>query len=290
MGGPGSPPWLSHFQREFGAVLREPLSVQSGRLEPNLGAYSPHFCAQANAGPVLSAAQRLAVYNRQYWLRLFEVLHHAYPLLTRLLGHWSMNQLATAYLQSCPPSGHDIDCVADALPAFARQPGALRRVKGALGSADEQMLWSGIELDAVWRAVFAAPAELPFRPSSRDMPRLMNGRLIRSRSWGLVSQGWPLLQLRARLGEIAGESPLAPPPALTEPEDWVVFRAGRAMGQLRVHPLAASLLRLLSEHPVPEALGKLECGLGDVQKRALPALVTQWLQTSVRLGCWTGVE
>src|SRR3954453_10981564 len=46
----------------------------------------------------LSAFERLEVYNRQYWFRLFQCLDADYPALIKLVGDKHFRKLAEAYL------------------------------------------------------------------------------------------------------------------------------------------------------------------------------------------------
>ena len=55
-------------------MLRTPLSRSTGTLRAETSAYPEALLAQAKPGRQLSQAERLAVYNRQYWFRLFTLL------------------------------------------------------------------------------------------------------------------------------------------------------------------------------------------------------------------------
>jgi hypothetical protein len=92
------PPWLADFQARFGDTLRTPLDRTSGTLTATPATYDAALVAEVGS-------ERLAVYNRQYWLRLFGVLHDAFPLTARLVGYWAFNEHAGAYLAAQPPRG-----------------------------------------------------------------------------------------------------------------------------------------------------------------------------------------
>src|SRR6185436_18864497 len=88
-------------------MLRTPLDRSSGTLSATPSAYDP--LVRAVDGPRGSASERLAVYNRQYWFRLFRVMQGCFPLTTRLLGHWTFNGHAGRFLLEHAPHGWDIE-------------------------------------------------------------------------------------------------------------------------------------------------------------------------------------
>ena len=100
-----APPWLEDFQSRFGTVVRAPLDRATGTLVARVETYDPTMVEASIDGPTTTRAERLAVYNRQYWFRLFGVLHSAFPLVCRLLGHWTFNGYAGRYLEAHPPRG-----------------------------------------------------------------------------------------------------------------------------------------------------------------------------------------
>ena len=52
--------------------------------------------------PKLSSLQRLEIYNRQYWFRLFDSLREDFPALVKLVGDTVFRGLAEDYLQRNP--------------------------------------------------------------------------------------------------------------------------------------------------------------------------------------------
>ena len=72
-----APPWLEDFQARFGDVLRTPLARETGTLSATPDRYDSETVAETLEGAGMTSAERLAVYNRQYWFRLLGVLHGA---------------------------------------------------------------------------------------------------------------------------------------------------------------------------------------------------------------------
>lgn len=98
------PEWLAELQARFGSVLRTPLDRSTGTLSATPETYDPILVAQ------VSDPRGLAIYNRQVWFRLFEVLQSAFPLTARLLGLWQFNFYASRFLEGNPPHTWNIDC------------------------------------------------------------------------------------------------------------------------------------------------------------------------------------
>lgn len=308
------PAWLADFQRAFGAVLRAPLDRRSGELRAVPSAYD----AAVVAGVAGDGAARLAVYNRQYWFRLFGVMQEELPLVTALVGPWAFNGLAQRFLLAHPPADRDIARVADGFDVFleARAPaaggmpdglsdvvsGGLSRVvpdslsgvvpDGGVGPLPRAALVQAARVDEAFRRVRWAPEEGAFRPAPADAGRLARCRLVPSRALSIVDEDWPLFELRHRLPR--GPGPRAwelPPPHAGGRRSWAVCRAP---GGHRVLPLdrrRAALLRHLCARPVGEALALLEEAESPRQPpEQLARDVRRWLAESVDLGFWTALE
>src|SRR4051794_22309005 len=56
----------------------------------------------------LSAFERLEVYNRQYWFRLFEALDTDFPALIKLIGKEHFRELAESYIRDCPSQSYTL--------------------------------------------------------------------------------------------------------------------------------------------------------------------------------------
>src|SRR4051812_20796298 len=83
---PASPAWLLELQATFGDVLRTPLSSATGTFCADTAAYPAALLARVTSRAEISQAERLAVYHRQYWFRLFTLLQGAFPLTANLIG------------------------------------------------------------------------------------------------------------------------------------------------------------------------------------------------------------
>ena len=289
------PEWLAGFQAQFAAMLRSPLDRSTGTLRPALSAYDPRACDEAMAGRTLTARERLAVYNQQYWFRLFGLMASAFPLCARLVGHWHFNGLSTRFLLAHPPRGWNIDDVPGPFIEFLEREieSEIEREmeSGRVPAAVPPVaLLQGARIDAAWRRVFLAPPGAPYRPSPAEAARLTTMRLRPAEGVAVVEEQWPLLALRRSVMDDRGESAVALPPAHPEPRFSALVRTRSGIGELALEAREAHLFALLREHSLGVALARLEAACPSEEREQLPTRAREWLARSVRLGFWSGVE
>ncbi len=281
------PAWLEELQARFGSVIRAPLDRTSGTLTATPTAYDADVLGEALDGPRASGANRLAVYNRQYWFRLFDVLQTAFPLTTRLFGHWTFNDYAARFLLANPPRGWDLDRAPDGFDEFLSEAESPILT---VGHGDRLAFLEGARIDAAWRSVFGAPRVSPYRPSASDAARLLEARLIPSPAVALCEEHWPLLELRKSIRDDASEAPIALPTRLPASRWWALVRRDEGIGQLPLEAREAELFTLLRSHTVADALGRLEAACSEKERVTLPTKTQGWLARSVELDFWIGIE
>lgn len=282
---------MAEYQQQFGRMLRTPLERTSGTLTSRVSAHPGSLRREALDGPRLAAAERLAVYNRQYWFRLFGVMHGAYPLTARLLGYWTFNELAAGFLVEHPPRSWNIEHVPEGFDAHllrTLEPRGTPLAGG--GHLEREALLDASRIDAAWRRVFLAPEVRAFRPTAADAARLPTSRLMWSPCAALLEERWPLVELRRSLLDSEGESAVALPPRLPVAQWWLFVRKPAGIGQLRLEPREAELFLQLQRHTVSDALGRLERGCAEAERAELPALAQGWLARGVEIGLWTGLD
>lgn len=279
-----APPWLEAFQGRFGSILRTPLDRGSGTLTAQPDAYDPALVEATLDGPSTSRADRLAVYNRQYWFRMFGVLHDAFPLVCRLIGYWAFNAHAGRYLEAHPPRGWDVDAVPDAFVVFFEEHLDHEPVE------EREALVEAARMDAAFRQVFRAPPIAPFRPSPEDAALLLDARLVRSPAVIRVEEHSALAELRRTILRDPSERSFPFPRAWPEMRSFAIISADEKTLEIPLEPREADLLRLLDAHPVREALGMLERACPEHERPALPAKTQLWLARSVQRGWWSVIQ
>lgn len=283
-----SPAWLADFQARFGGMLRTPLDRASGTLTAATAKYDPHLCTEALDGPVASGAERLAVYNRQYWFRLFSVLHAGFPLTARLMGYWEFNEVAANYLLARPPRDWDIEQIADGLPAFFED--ALAESATASRLTLRLTLIESVRLDAAYREVFRAASLPHFRPSASDAADLLTGHLAAHPAMRIVEEHRALVALRTTLLAAPSSTTVEPPPLLVRPQAWAIVRREAGTAHVPLAAREAELVALLGQHSVGEALGRLENSCPVEERGNLPEQVRAWLARSLELGFWCSLR
>lgn len=285
-----APAWLGELQAAFGAILRKPLDRGTGTLRALTDEYD--LSLGATDGARADARERLAVYHRQYWFRLFGVMQAGFPLTARLLGFWHFNEFAAAFLVAHPPHAWDIGRAADGFAPFLGDAIAGRTLRVGTPARDVagDLVAAAAAIDEVFRHLFDLAPEPAWRPSQTDAARLLSARLVPARTACLVEERWPLSRLRQDAIARGDLQEIMPPDALTEPAFWAVFQTHVGVSQARLSRLEASLWRLLGEHPVERALGLLEASCTDAERATLPALTQTFLARSVELHFWTGLR
>lgn len=272
------PAWLRAFQERFTEMLRTPLDRSTNALRAQSEAYPAEAVAMAADGPHSAAPQRLAVYNRQYWFRLFTVLQSAFPVTAKLMGYWRFNEFAARFLSANPPRSWDIDRVADGFERFLSVETA---------ELAEGPMWSEASaLDAVWRGLLREPESTPFQVSPEIAAHLLDARLVRSSSVALLCERWPLLEWRAVVQSKPEDERVPAPGRLAEPRWWALVRERNGVRQVPLEPGEGALIALLSEHRVRDALAQLEAECPEDERASLPAKAQRWLANSVLRGVW----
>jgi hypothetical protein len=278
-----TPSWLADFQARFGSVLRAPLDRTSGTLTATTSAYDRALVADVKSSPTSTREERLAIYHRQYWFRLFEVMQTAFPLTSQLMGYWSFNDVAAKHLVAQPPRSWDLDDAADGFETF---------FEGVV-EADPTMREALIEsarIDAAYRLVFRAPAVAPYVPSASDAARLLEGRLVTSPALRVVTEHRALVALRRTLFDGDRNAALALPAIHEVPQIWAIQRTERGTTHLALEPREAELIALLGQHPVGVALANLEQLCPEEERARLPDDTRIWLARSVERGFWTDLD
>lgn len=278
------PPWLGGFQAEFAALLRQ---------EPSGGPMAPPavLLAATAPGPRWEPRERLAVYHRQYWLRLVFAIGHEFRLTAGLLGGPQFQRCALDFLRAHPPRRRDLAALADGFDRFASREA--RQQANAVPGLDlpRSALEEALGVDQAFREVFRAPEVARWSPALAELSALGSARLQRSPAVALVRERFPLLQLRHGLPPPeAGAAALAlPAPHEGGAVDWALLRTPAGQRLWRLSPLQGRLYQALTERTVAEALAELEAECPVRLRGRLQARVTRYLAEGVAAGLWCGL-
>ncbi|MET0340904.1 MAG: DNA-binding domain-containing protein [Polyangiales bacterium] len=276
-----APDWLAALQQRFGALIRTPLDRATGNLRADTRRYERAICDDIEPGPHTGAHERLAVYHRQYWFRLFTMLQAEYRLTARLVGMWHFNALASRYLAEHPPRAYDLQHAAHAFVGFVE-----RLPRSGHAGVARDVLCEAAQLDAAHARVFLAPEVQLLTPAQLSGPDLPARQLRLAPTVALFRETRPLVALRRTLLTEADDTAVPVPAPLAAPSHWVVFRADEGTQLASIDALAHQLFSNLCTMPVGDALARLEASCDDATRAVLPTRVQHWLRESMKVGFW----
>jgi len=109
---------LKELQIWFGAIISRPIDEnnQMNPLSPKGIPMDQEASTYIVPSPTLKPAERIQIYNQQYWWRLMGILQDIFPTLLRLFGSFEFNQvIATPYLDKYPPQHWSLNKLGDRL-------------------------------------------------------------------------------------------------------------------------------------------------------------------------------
>ena len=290
-----APAWLATFQGQFSELLRSPPRVGAEFAAPSDAALAA-LLAVTCPGPHLAAPARLAVYRRQYWLRLVQALRHEFRLAAALVGSPTFEHCALAFVQQFPPRHRDLAHAADGFDAFMAAPSYIGLPPGWPRELSKAALSEALYADQVFRQLFRAPPTPTWQPSASELATMLvpesGAHLCLSSAVALVIERFPLLRLRhemrAPTESATGRLPL-PDPYPDGPRSWAVVRQSTGQRIVPLSPLQGQLYSDFVHHPVAAVLAKLELACPSTGRLRLSQRVQGYLADGVALGLWTGV-
>jgi hypothetical protein len=279
---------LRALQRLMACAVMRPLTAEA-RMCPRWvdGISTAKVAAKfIKPGPRLGSFERLEIYNRQYWFRVFECLADDYSGVRAILGEKRFRNLAIAYLATHPSTRFTLRDLGRHFPAFIRAEPRWTTPRTALAFDMARLEWSHIE-------AFDNEARPPLTPadvSDRDPLKI---RLRLQPHLTLLQLGWPLdeyLIAHAEQTRLRGEASNAVALAARKPRPRQVPLPKPATIHLAVHrhqnvvyykrltPAQFKLLTLLQDgRPLARALRMLA-------PEATGAETGEWFQEWATLG------
>ncbi len=185
---------LKKTQQWFASILSMPIDEDS-RMNP----LSPSGdCMEEEAfdyivpSPSLRPAQRIQLYNQQYWWRLLNTLHDAVPLVIRLLGYREFNQsIGKPYLVDHPPCSWSLNDLANELPQWIE-----KKYKGS----DKQLVLDAARLDVSLNvAFFSKHCRTIHAQSADDMQKILQRKVCLQSHVFLYNFNYDILSFRTEM-------------------------------------------------------------------------------------------
>jgi hypothetical protein len=216
----------------------------------------------------LTARERLEIYSRSYWYRLFDSLYEDFPGLRAVLGGRAFERLAKGYLTCCPSRSFTLRNLGSRLEAWLRANPSYAGDRHPLALDMIRLEWAHIE-------AFDEGEEKVLGPE--DLLELGPGLRIRLQPYvRLIELAYPVDDLRVKIKAASEEHGTASNSVLRRKAGGTVRRMERMSPQrlfLAVHRWDFSVYyRRLDpeEFHLLEALGRgltvdeaLESSLGD---------------------------
>lgn len=144
------PALLKKTQQWFGGIIRCPLDLQNKiqSTTPAGNSIEVEACDFIKPSPTLQPAERIQIYNQQYWWRLLSALHDILPLVVRLFGPHEFNQkIGIPYLLKYPSKHWSLTFLATRL---------VRWVNEEYQGTDKKLIKNAILLDTAFNDSFVA--------------------------------------------------------------------------------------------------------------------------------------
>ncbi len=271
---------LNHLQKWMQAVVVHPGTTEQALRSPEAERLlsARKIATVLLASPALSPAERIAIYQEMYPLRMHDALLADYPGLEHFLGH-RFQELVVAYAEAHPSKDYTLNRFGDHVPAFlARQRRFLPR----------PFLVDLARLELALTEAFDERESPTLKAGDFEaisVSRLARTRLVTVPSVRLVSLEW---NAGDYLDSVRDENHHHPKPR-KEPAFVLVFRRNYAIYRLPVSAAAFALLEdIVAGRPIGVAVQRALARRG--LKRASAEDFSRWFQQWTSEGVFGGVK
>jgi hypothetical protein len=138
---------LLQLQRTMARAVMQPLtsSERMQRRAPDGGSMKRYASRFMKPNDRLTSFERLEIYNRQYWFRLFSSLYEDFPGLRAVLGAKRFDEMAKAYLVANPSRSFTLRDLGSRLEPWLRQNPKWAGKNQTLALDIARLEWADIE-------------------------------------------------------------------------------------------------------------------------------------------------
>lgn len=249
---------LKELQHWFASIITRPIDENSNMapISPSGKPMVEEACDYIVPSPTMLPAQRIQLYNQQYWWRLLSTMHEMYPLVTRLFGYHDFNQrLTVPFLTKYPPNHWSLSYLGDRFPQW---------IDEEYHESDRELVLNAAKIDWAYNDCFLAAQEPILDAANLQGEELLTVSLFLQPYVHLFELPYDLFQFRVEFLK-------------HDPEYWL----GHDFPELNHSEEKSHFLmyRNLNNSTVVEALGPSEY---QVLKRFVKGssvdLVCQWLE------------
>ena len=277
---------LLKLQLQMGGAIREKVAFGSGKFVFASDHYSEELCKLIFPRGIQSSRQRMAIYNEQYWFRLFTLLQEEFPLTATTMGMWKFNQCACDYLTAYPSHSFSLDFLAENFCPFLQMS---EKYSTPLLNEIVEIEWK------ITASLYAKKLDQheveKFLNSAASSALDENSILQFHPGFGLFKEHWNIMEVRKQLSLLThknGALATFVPPQSLEPgqeNTWVLFRNEGKVFWRQISGLQFQLLAdLKAGMPLGEACEKLSEGLSETKMSQLGEGLPTWFATWTALG------
>jgi putative DNA-binding protein/uncharacterized protein len=188
------PTKLKKIQQWFGSIISRPVDEDS-RMNPISPSNQPmeiEACDFIRPSPTLRPAQRIQIYNQQYWWRLLNTMHETFPLVTRMFGYHDFNRLiAIPFLDKYPPSHWSLNELGRNLSNW---------IESDYHENDKQLVLDSAKIDWTFTHSFCCKQEPPILestlPENGDITSLLEKKISLQDHVHLFTMDYDLMSFR----------------------------------------------------------------------------------------------
>jgi len=150
---------LLSLQRSMARAVMHPLtrSENMSGTAPNGERMKKYAARFIKPNDRLTSFERLEIYNKQYWFRLFSGMIEDFPGLQAVLGNRRFDELCKAYLQDCPSRSFTLRNLGRDLEGWLKKNPRWAGSRQAVAVDMVRLEWADIE-------AFDGKAEPPLKP------------------------------------------------------------------------------------------------------------------------------
>jgi hypothetical protein len=138
---------LLALQRTMARAVMQPLtkSEQMSEKAPGGGKMRAYASRFIKPNDRLTSFERLEIYNRQYWFRLFSALAEDFPGLRSVLGDKQFDAMCKAYIVACPSTSFTLRNLGSKMESWLRAHPKWAGKKQTLALDIARLEWGDIE-------------------------------------------------------------------------------------------------------------------------------------------------
>ena len=138
---------LQALQRRMARAVMTPLtpSERMRSLTPKGRSMRAEAAAFIRPNDRLTSFERLEIYNRQYWFRIFSAMTDDFPGLRAVLGDRLFDALSKAYLRDCPSTSFTLRNLGAKLEGWLRKRPKFAGMRQKLAIDMVRLEWADIE-------------------------------------------------------------------------------------------------------------------------------------------------